>query len=172
MPSGTVSKQQFLWMSLPWRIIPVSNSEEPPFISHGVRPFGRGTTPVRGLTITMLTTYKSWDDPPSMMDIPAKHSRRSCDVRLGWSIPLTVPMMAIVTYRNKCRFGSGFPTTNVSVRGVLLIDFVSSQGMTQPFTLFSVGDEGNIRKPLLKWKLHVGDEGFTFDLSQGLEIKL
>ena len=29
----------------------------PPFISHGFRPFGRGTTPVRGLTITIVANY-------------------------------------------------------------------------------------------------------------------
>ena len=46
--------------------LPVYRKWSPPFISHGVRPFGRGTSLLRGLTITMvinhLITY--WDDPP------------------------------------------------------------------------------------------------------------
>ncbi len=42
-----------------------------PFISHEVRLFGRGTTLLRGFTNHgFLTTYKSWDDPPSSPDDP------------------------------------------------------------------------------------------------------
>ena len=40
-----------------WWIIPVSKLGSPLFISHEVRPFVRGTTPVRGLKITMVANY-------------------------------------------------------------------------------------------------------------------
>ena len=45
----------------------VSGWDHLPFISHLYRPFGRGTTLLRGdlLSPCLLTTYKSWDDPPS-----------------------------------------------------------------------------------------------------------
>ena len=39
------------------------------------RPFGRGpTTPLSGLTnlAYLLTTYKSWDDPPSIKEYPTQ----------------------------------------------------------------------------------------------------
>ena len=47
-----------------WRIVPFSKwLGSPLFISHGVRPFGRGITPFRGLT--------KWDAPPSKVDQPS-----------------------------------------------------------------------------------------------------
>ena len=47
-----------------WRIIPVSKYLITP-IYKPFRPFGRGTTPVRGLRSPwLLTTYPNWDDPP------------------------------------------------------------------------------------------------------------
>ena len=49
-----------------WRIIPVSKWLVTP-IYKPFRPFIRGITPVRGLTITMVINHlrPSWDDPPS-----------------------------------------------------------------------------------------------------------
>ena len=36
------------------------------YVSHGVKPFGRGPTTLKELRSPwLLTTYKSWDDPPS-----------------------------------------------------------------------------------------------------------
>ena len=47
------------WFLATWRIIPLSKwLGSPPFISHGVRPSKRGgTSPVRGLTITMVINH-------------------------------------------------------------------------------------------------------------------
>ena len=49
-----------------WRIIPVSKWLVTP-IYKPFRPFIRGITPFRGLTITMVINHvsKSWDGPPS-----------------------------------------------------------------------------------------------------------
>ena len=48
----------------------VSGEDHPPFFSHGVRPSGRQTT-TRSLgdlrSPWSLTTYKSWDDPPTIL---------------------------------------------------------------------------------------------------------
>ena len=40
-------------------------SDHPPFISHFIRPFVRGTTPVRGLNNHGYEPLSDWDDPPS-----------------------------------------------------------------------------------------------------------
>ena len=47
------------WFLATWRIIPVSKwLGSPPFRSHGVRPSEKvGTSPVRGLTITMVINH-------------------------------------------------------------------------------------------------------------------
>ena len=74
-----------------WRIMPISKwLGSPPFISHGVWPFGRGITPVRGRKRSpwLLTTYPS---PGMILQVgiqhfstiwssrfPAKPSRSEC----------------------------------------------------------------------------------------------
>ena len=54
------------WKGATWRIIPVSKWLVTP-IYKPFRPFGRGISLLRGLTITMVTNHlrPSWDDPPS-----------------------------------------------------------------------------------------------------------
>ena len=60
----TPNLRMYDWMSI-WRIIPVSKSLV--ITSHEIRPCRRGTT--QSLwdlrSPWLLTTYKSWDDPPS-----------------------------------------------------------------------------------------------------------
>ena len=55
-----------LLLDYTWRIIPVSKWLVTP-IYKPFRPFIRGITLPRGLTITMVINHvsKSWDDPPS-----------------------------------------------------------------------------------------------------------
>ena len=62
-----------LWNPIPVPIVPpgewfVTTIYKP------FRPFGRGTTLHRELT-NQLTTYKSWDDPPSNIGTLLKISR-------------------------------------------------------------------------------------------------
>ena len=57
-PSVEVNKLHLFWIRDTCWIIPVSKwLVTPPLISHEVRPFGSGITPVRGFTITMVAKY-------------------------------------------------------------------------------------------------------------------
>ena len=70
------------WSNLTWRIIPFSKWLVTP-IYKPFRPFGREVTPFRGLTNHgpwLLTTYKSWDDPPSRISCSLFPTEPTCQI--------------------------------------------------------------------------------------------
>ena len=63
-----------VWMST-WRIIPLSKWLVTPIYKQ-FRPFGRGTTLLRGLTNHGYQALTNWDDPPSRVSQWKKTTRK------------------------------------------------------------------------------------------------